>query len=71
MSFECSGCKEKVSNSKMVGLVFGQITSATLEIKGIKTKASLTAGFSRGELGSGFLSGLGIECPKCKNTNWN
>lgn len=70
MSFECKNCKEEVSNSKMTGLVFGQIAAATLSSKGIKTQSGLTAGFNGGEFGSGFLSGLKVRCPKCDSTNW-
>jgi DNA-directed RNA polymerase subunit RPC12/RpoP len=70
MSFECKECGEKVSDSKMAGLVFGQIASATLSGYGIETKSGLTKGFSSRDFGSGILSGLGINCPKCSGKNW-
>lgn len=70
MTFECKECKEKVSDSKMAGLVFGQIAAATLESNGVKTQSALTAGFSSGEFASGFLSGLKVKCPKCNKSNW-
>lgn len=70
MSFKCKKCKEEVSNSKMTGLVFGQITVATLESKGIKTQKDLTTGFSGGDFGSGFLSSFNVKCPNCKESSW-
>jgi hypothetical protein len=70
MSFECKKCNESVSTSKMAGLVFGQIARATLESKGIKTESGLKAGFSSGDFGAGFLSGLKIQCPNCGEKNW-
>lgn len=71
MSFECKKCEEKVSNSKMAGLVFGQVTSATLKTKGIETQSSLASGFNSGDFSGGFLSGLGIKCPGCGSKNWS
>ena len=70
MSFECKKCGEKVSDSKMAGLVFGQVASATLSRYGIETKSELTKGFSSRDFGSGVLSGLGVGCPKCGEKNW-
>lgn len=70
MTFECKECKEKVSNSKMAGLVFGQIAAATLASKGIKTQSELTAGFNSGDFAAGTLSGMKVKCPKCNGSNW-
>lgn len=70
MSFECKECKENVSNSKMAGLVLGQIAASTLESKGITSKSALMAGFSSGEFGSGVLSGMKVKCPSCNKSNW-
>ena len=71
MSFSCKECGETVSNSKMAGLVFGQITKATLERKGIHTESELSQGFNSQEFSGGFLTALGIKCPKCKKSNWD
>lgn len=70
MSFKCKGCKETVSYSKMAGLVLGQVGSATLESKGIKTQRELAKAFDTGEFGAGVLSGFRINCPSCNGTNW-
>lgn len=71
MSFTCANCSEKVSDSKMAGLVIGQVASATLSSKGIQTRSDLTSSLSKGEFTAGVISGLGIKCPKCNGTNWN
>lgn len=70
MTFKCKKCSEEVSNSKMAGLVFGQIAAATLEGKGVKTQRELAAGFNSGEFGSGFLSAFRVKCPSCEASNW-
>jgi len=71
MPFQCKNCKEKVTNSKMVGLVFGQIAAATLESKGIKTQSALVTKFKSHDIGAGFLSAMRVECPNCRKTNWD
>ena len=71
MTFKCKNCEEKVSNSKMVGLVLGQVASATLEGKGIKTRPALTNCLNSGEVGAGVLSGMGVSCPNCNSANWD
>lgn len=65
MSYSCKSCKEKVSNSKMAGLVIGQVSREVLEAKNI-TRSS----FSNGEVMAGLLSGFRVKCPKCGKTNW-
>lgn len=70
MSFVCVNCEEEVSSTKMAGLVFGQLSRSFLEGKGILSEQALKARFSSGDFTSGFLSGLGVSCPKCGKTNW-
>ena len=59
--FICKSCDEKVSNSKMFGLVIGQIGREKFEQRG----------FSKGDILAGALSGFRIACPNCSKTNWN
>ena len=71
MSFECASCNKKVTYTAMAGLVFGQITSATLASKGVQTtKSGLAQGFSKHEFTAGTLNGLGIKCNACSKTDW-
>jgi DNA-directed RNA polymerase subunit RPC12/RpoP len=70
MSFKCENCGEEVSNSKMAGLAFGQISKSILESKGIGDLSMLRSAFDKGQFAAGYISGLGIKCPSCGNANW-
>jgi len=71
MSFKCENCGETVSNSKMAGLAFGQISRNILESKGIGEKEVFASALNKGEFSAGYLSGLGIKCPSCRKSNWS
>ncbi len=71
MSFKCNGCNKSFSDSKMAGLVFGQISRSLLESRGVLTEGKLTQGFSSGDFRAGFLSGLGVRCPSCDAKDWS
>lgn len=66
MSFECKKCNHTESDSSMIGLVLGQVTSAILKSKGIDVENGLTAS----KITTGFLNGLRIKCPNCRETSW-
>ena len=71
MTFKCKNCKEKISVSKMVGIVIGQVASATLAAKGIRTSSDIKMGIMDGSVGAGILSGMRVSCPKCRMANWD
>lgn len=59
--FICKSCKEEVSNSKMFGLVIGQVGREKLVERNAINKPDVLAG---------ILSGFRISCPECQKTNW-
>ena len=63
MEFKCKECGEKVSGSKMIGLIAGKIGRAKVIDQNI-------AAFSKQDLLSGFVTGFKVECPKCGKCNW-
>ncbi|MBG5884866.1 hypothetical protein I4990_18180 [Providencia alcalifaciens] len=63
MDFKCKECGEKISGSKMIGLIAGKIGKAKLEQSGVNS-------FSKQDFLSGFLTGFKISCPKCGKCNW-
>lgn len=63
MEFKCKPCGEKVSGSKMIGLVIGQIGRSKADNMGVQ-------GFSKQDLLAGIMSGFKVSCPNCGKCNW-
>jgi len=68
MAFSCGNCNSTFSDSKMVGIVVGQIGRDLVNRELGLPKSS---NFSGRELTAGILSGFNIKCPKCGKSNWN
>ena len=63
MDFKCKACGEKVSGSKMIGLIIGKIGHDKAMSQGVN-------GLSKRDLLSGFGTGFKVSCPNCGKCNW-
>jgi len=63
MDFKCKACGEKVSGSKMIGLVIGKIGHD-------KATNMRVNAFSKQDLLSGIMTGFKVNCPNCGKCNW-
>lgn len=61
--FKCKLCNEKFSNSKMIGLIIGQIGRDKSESKGLSN-------FSKPDFIAGLVTGFKVRCPDCNGSNW-
>lgn len=71
MTCKCGNCDKEYSNSKMAGLIFGQVAKSVLERRGYSSENAVKAAFNSGEFSGGFLSAMGVKCPSCGASDWD